>query len=553
LIVEGALNAARLASAGFHAVAITGVHNYRMGNKGTPIIPELIHFAKSRQAERLTIVFDSDTADPEDKRELWNGIHNLSQDLMKLRSDRRDTIFICRPPPKLNGDKNGPDDYLHSAGIDAFTKLIREQSERYADNPYLVVERDALARFIFEDMTGNYYDTTRRQSVKTDHTNSILATYGFVDDITSPRPTRIQYSTKRLLSAPGLRIAHGKRYQPDRDDIFFPDENFSPPLFYINTFQPEDVPQSIKGDVSIVYRVMNSICRDTPEAVQKMLQIIAKHAQFPALAPKYALLMTGQQGSGKSNLAKLIGLSLSKRFHSGRVDLRIGFNAEWRGFACKEWAEFDKDMDEEWLKDLITGETYNVSTKHVAGYVDSNHTLNIFTCNGLQAKIQRGDRRFLVCGTAKSDDKALGLEFESWIKGTGPNHFRYHLLNDIDCSNYDNIDVNTELKDAVIEASQSYRSTVYDYIMEEIDEIPGLECLPNPILEGMLDKYKVGLISFRKEFAHKIVASKVVKINGTAYRFSAFVNQDKWKKCDDNAQYKKQFEIAQKLLKTNKF
>jgi len=351
-----------------------------------------------------------------------------------------------------------------------------------------------------------------------------------------------------------MRSAWGKRYQPDVDDIYFQDDSEEPPRYYINTFQPEDVPRATRGDVSIAYKMMESICRNTPSAVQKLLTIAAKHAQFPALLPKYGVLMTGQQGSGKSTLARLIGLALSKRYNSDKVNLGIDFNKEWRGFACKEWPEFDKEMDEEWLKDLITGDSYLVSVKYGTNYREKNHTLNIFTCNGLQAKIQEGDRRFLVCGDAKADDKKLGLEFEAWVNGMGPNHFRYHLLNDIDCSNYDLLDVWTEMKDAVIEASKSYKSTVKDYVIEECVQIEGLECIPNTILQALLDVHRVNAISFNKEFGQYFIkpAREMVKVDGYPHRFRAFKNHEKWRKETNSDEYKKQFELAQELLNRSK-
>ena len=163
IIVEGALNAVRLASAGYHAVGITGVFNYHTGNKHTPIIPEIVRLAQAKHVKRIVIMFDSDTGDPDEKRDLWNGIHNFSQDLMKLRQDRKDTIYICRPPSKLNGEKNGPDDYLHEKGPDEFNRLLREESVQYSDSPYLRIEAKCLERFIFDENSGMFYDCEVRQ------------------------------------------------------------------------------------------------------------------------------------------------------------------------------------------------------------------------------------------------------------------------------------------------------------------------------------------------------------------------------------------------------
>jgi hypothetical protein len=247
-----------------------------------------------------------------------------------------------------------------------------------------------------------------------------------------------------------------------------------------------------------------------------LLVIAAKHAQDPALTPKYALHFTGEQGSGKSLMARAIGLALSKRYHCDRVDLNVSFNRDWRGFACKEWAEYDKNMDAEFLKDLVTCFEYTVHEKYKNPITEENHALNIFTCNGLQAKIQEGDRRFLVCGMAKPDNKLLGLEFEAWVNGMGPNFVRYHLLNDIDCSNYDQLDMWTEIKDVVIEASKSFRATVCDYAVEELEQIEGLECVPNAIVQTILDPHRVSIISFMKEFGHIFIIPRKesVKIDG---------------------------------------
>lgn len=553
LIVEGALNAVRLAAQGYHAVSITGVPSYHTGGKHTPIIPELVEFARSNQAERITILFDSDTGDQERKRELWNGIHNLAQDLMKLRAQRRDSIYICRPPVKINGDKRGPDDYLNEVGIDEFNKLLREKSERYDDNPYLRIERKALDRFIFDQTTGTFYDCDQRISVKTEHAENIMRTFGMVDDILANRPSRITYDTKRLLAAPDVRIAEGLQYQPDVDEMYFKDESIEPPAYKINKFQPIDLPKAIKGDVSIVYEVLNSLCRDDTTAVGKILTVIAYHVQFPASTPKYALLFTGEQRAGKTNFAKLTGLAMTKKYASFRVNLKVDFNSTWRGRPCWEWAEFDKIMDEEWLKDLITGDSYEVNTKYGTNYRERNYTLNIFTCNGLQSKIQEGDSRFVVGGYARADNKALGLKFEQWVNSTGPNHFRYHLLNEIDTSGYDTLDTWTKAKAAVIEASKGYKATVKDYIMEELSTIPELECLPNNVLTILLEPHRVNVISFNKEFGQFFVkpGSEVVWINGVATRFRAFKNTEKWLKETRSELYKEQYELAMKLVNLN--
>jgi hypothetical protein len=160
----------------------------------------------------------------------------------------------------------------------------------------------------------------------------------------------------------------------------------------------------------------------------------------------------------------------------------------------------------------------------------------------------------LVCGTAKADNKKLGLEFEAWVNGMGPNHFRYHLLNELDCSGYDLLNPHTKLKDAVIEASKSFKATVCDSAIEEYELIEGLECVPNAIAQTIVERLGMKLAEFNKEFLHVFVkpAKEVVKINGYSHRFRAFKNYEKWLKEESTDEYRKQFDLAQQLIGSGK-
>ncbi len=547
IVVEGQLNALRLAQQGFHAVGLSGVDNWRVGDKHSQPLPELQQLVQSDRVQNVIVMFDADAAG---KPEVQVALGKLMRELMQMRPNRSNTLFTCIPPYSKSGNKQGPDDFLNSVGLDEFNKYLLVEKRAWEDHPQLQIARWATERFIYDEYAGEFWDTSSRISIKADHLDRTLLTRGTFVTLDKGRPGTFNH--KMLLTDPNLRVASGgRRYNPATDDEFFRDENKT----YINKHNPADLPQAIKGDVSIAYEMLASICRDDRSAIQKILCIAARHAQYPALVPKYGIILVGEQRAGKSNFAKLIGTSLSRRFHNARADLSSSFNDYWRGYACKEWAEYDPKMDEEWLKDLITAEHYIVNGKNKQPYEETNYTLNIFTANGLKSKIQEGDKRFVIGGYALGDNQRLGLEFERWVNGPGPSYFRYHLLYDIDCSGYEDLDTWTIVKGNVVEASKSFKASVKDLVMAQLEEIDGLECVPNAILSEILKEYNVNAISFNKEHAQTFrkPAIEQVKVNGYPYRFRAFKNYPKWATATDPALYVEQFNLAQKLLRNQKF
>jgi hypothetical protein len=273
------------------------------------------------------------------------------------------------------------------------------------------------------------------------------------------------------------------------------------------------------------------------------------------MATKSSVALLYEQGAGKTLLSQAIGTALSRRYHCTRVDLKASSNVNWRGYACKEWPEFHRDMDEEWLKDLITSETYFVNAKYGGQWTEDNFTLNIFTCNGLKSKLQPGDKRFVVGGYAKGDDQRLGLEFEKWVRGPGPNYLRYHLLNDISTVEYETLNVATEMQAEVISASKSKYEYIADLIIEHLEEIDGLECVPNPILVPIIEQYNVDPIHFLRAVPNIFVKPRRdnVDINGKSTKFKAFKNHERWKNEVNSDEYRKQSLLAAKLTPDRKF
>jgi hypothetical protein len=551
LIVEGVLNALRLNAEGIRAVGIPGVYNFRIGNKNTPMITNLHRLLQSECVNKVTVMFDSDTRTPEDNPPLWNATNGFLLEILKVRKGKEQTVFQCSPPARVDGSKNGPDDYLNEKGIIEFQRLLDNESTIFADHPWLLLERKVTGQFIYDTMANVMWNIDRRIPMKKDHANTVMMSMGQALDIRAAKPKLTPFAWDDYMTSPLARLADGVMFNPATEDVYFVDTKAVPPVYRINTFNPSDVPDAIQGDMSLFMWALGNICRDTPTAVQKVLTVAAYHAQNPTLTPKYAFLFVGDKGAGKSNMAKCIGLALSKRFHNSRVDSSSPYNGEWRGFPAKEWPEYDAKMDPEDMKSLVTDEQYLHNPKYGVQHMEYNHTLNIFTSNTFQSRIQEGDRRFLICGNARADDKIKGLEFEAWCNGQGPNILRYFLLN-YDCSNYHILDVTTEISSKVIDASKSYKRTLADDVREILMDYEGLDLVPNSILEIMIAPHRTSLISFNKENGHIFTAPAIerVKIAGqtTAVRLRCFRNYDVWSKETDTNKYREQYELAQKFF-----
>jgi hypothetical protein len=547
IITEGELASLRLAQDGYHAVAIGGVENFRIADKTTGLIPELRKLVQAKNVKSVIIAHDSDVAE---RPKLQLSLNRLAAELSKHRRDKAAGIFICLPKNNPDGSKNGPDDYLQAHGIDEFNRLLREEREAFSAHPELQQELLWVDRVIYNRVSGLFYDHVIRKEVPQYQINNNMAQGS---ELVSLNGKIILYDARNYLRSPSARIADGAKYNPAHEEEYYLDPRDG--KHYINLFNPEDIPKPVKGDVSLFYTVLEKMSPNSPVANRKIVTVAAQHAQCPTTNPLYGLVFVGEQGSGKSLMAQLIGTSLSKRYHSARVDLTSGFNANWRGYACKEWPEFDRNMDAEWLKDLITSSTLDVNAKHQAGYVIDNYTLNIFTANQMKSVVQEGDRRMIISGWGHRLDPQLGLEFYEWVNGPGPSYLRYHLLYEVSAQEYAKMGSLTESRTDVIEASKSYKSSVMDLILDELSIIEGLECVPNYILESLLEKYKVNTISFNKEFGHVFIkpSKEVVKIDGTPQRFRAFKNHEKWRKEASIEEYRIQAKLADQLLKMRKF
>jgi putative DNA primase/helicase len=107
LIVEGEKKSAAGSQEGFPTIGLIGVYGWKEGRKADRLIPDLDCVAWS--GRRVVIVYDSDLAD---KPEVQDAESRLAQQL----ANRGAIVKVCRLPDGPDGEKQGLDDFLLSAG-----------------------------------------------------------------------------------------------------------------------------------------------------------------------------------------------------------------------------------------------------------------------------------------------------------------------------------------------------------------------------------------------------------------------------------------------------
>ena len=212
---------------------------------------------------------------------------------------------------------------------------------------------------------------------------------------------------------------------------------------------------------------------ENKEVYDYLICLLAYVVQFPSKLPKAAIVLRGNEGSGKSR----IPIYLSKIFHSGNVliaaerrDLTGQFNDMLVG---RKVAFFDESffsannstMDK--LKRMVTEETFIAEGKFLPRYSVDNKALYFMATNHeLPVQVTEGDRRFLTLVLNKQEqfDRKFWDEFHDEMDGNGPAALLNFLLS-VKLKGFSplNPPVNQERK-ALKEATKFETCSLYAYL-----------------------------------------------------------------------------------------
>lgn len=215
---------------------------------------------------------------------------------------------------------------------------------------------------------------------------------------------------------------------------------------FANTFVSFDPPKPADGSAPLADELL---CRLFPDAQERktVLQWLAHIIQFPMERPQWGLLITGQGGTCKTSLLKLVRLALggrhvwskndytevlSQRFNQIVPDnLLVGFDD----------AVASRDTYER-LKDTMTREFQQVEIKGQQGLVNREVYARLAVLsNSVRPMRIANDRRFFApafCEHLRSPEESaeFGAKLHEWLDEKGTQAILHHWFKSVDLSDF---------------------------------------------------------------------------------------------------------------------
>jgi hypothetical protein len=239
------------------------------------------------------------------------------------------------------------------------------------------------------------------------------------------------------------------------------------PVLNVN---PTKVPEEATFAFPLIRRILEAQCGHDPETIEWVLNWMAWCVQNPKKAPRVALVIHGQEGSGKSITGILFGYCRGSWAEINASTLERDFNLSWADSSvviANEVVSFDGHYKlANKLKSYITDEI-ELNGKFLPVRRKPNTIAWVFTSNDPHpVQITGTDRRYTVLASAYSADleqemkRTLGEydgRLHDWEELRG---FRNHLLN----LPVDELKARTPLQSKAREAVQAIsRSAVEEF------------------------------------------------------------------------------------------
>lgn len=423
VITEGEAKALCGAAAGFPVIALGGVFNFG----GDALLPEL-ELIQWRGRD-VFIVFDSDAAT---NPQVMTAEARLVEQLHK----RGARCVIVRLPPTDEGGKVGLDDFLKAHGPEALMQLLVSAPRLSPLDARCIAFNK---RYAIINAEAAVYDLEEHKFLSRDF--FVNGSDASAEEFTVP-PASNQRSAPKKVSIATTWLKHplAARFS---EILFRPNEGLIVPGKHgraaLNMWQGW-TPGDSNGPAVQAFRTLTRfVFKGLPDADRDFaLKLMAYKAQRPDICSRMAIVMVGQQGTGKSLWAKCMRMAFSPYAQAVPSEGLVDNFREWMEQTLI--AVFDEieprhlDTGGDILKNLITAQTARMNTKFRTAREISIYTTFILTANRHEVGAFAADDRRMFVVECPRKDEALPAEFYIGLdneleNGTGGKDILAYLLN----------------------------------------------------------------------------------------------------------------------------
>ena len=419
VITEGEIKATSvMANTGLPTLGLGGV--FMWADHKTPLA---IMAETAWARRRVFIVFDSDI-------DTKPGVQLAEARLAEWLLRQKAIVHTCRLPPSLSGEKQGADDFIAAQGAEVFLSAL-QSARSLTDMDLRVLELNNEVAWldgeekVIEMKTGNLI---RKDSFITGSRYSTLKV-----PIQDGKGVKMAKVADAWLVHPMARRYANTLFLPGGDEVVAQDGQT-----YLNSWQEQTC---IAGDVSLYLTLTEWLFRDTlGDGWDWPVKLLAYKTQHPTYKIPLAIMLIGEQGSGKSVWAGLSRLAFGE-YGASRNGKDVA--QDWNGFLEKGLLVTIDDVHTrqmraniETLRTWISEPKIERHEKYLKNREVSNYALLIFTSNYRDAgAFAHDDRRFLVVGCPPIDrgDEFYGPIWDWFRSGlAGPALYHYFLNYDLE-------------------------------------------------------------------------------------------------------------------------
>ena len=419
IITEGEAKALVAGAHGFRAVGLGGVFNFT-GVNGE-LVPVLEQFVWTLR--HIYIIFDSDAVTNPNVRAAEARLIN------ELQGKRGAVCHIVRLPQERD-EKVGLDDYLNQHGPDALHQLMK-QSQGLSPLDIKVIAMNK--RYSWISREGKIWDEDQGLLLQKenflkgeDASSEVVVTMTGVKggikrvkvaDEWITHPHTLRYS--ELLFRPGDPVVvAGESGLHSSLNLWRGWENTEP------------------GDVSCWLELSAAIFAGLPQDLRDFpIKLLAYKAQHPAEKVPIAMIMVGQQGTGKTAWTTALAAAFGKYYASVTPE---SLTSPFQPFleksllaAVHEITPQQMTHSSERLKSMISDLRRPMNDKYRSVRDINSYTMYIFTgnFNGI-ASVSADDRRYFVIQVpSKKGQDELGRRVHEWVTETRAKGLMHYLLN----------------------------------------------------------------------------------------------------------------------------